>query len=220
MAKSEVERERKSLAGGFDSVFWRQLLGSPSPERSPPPPYYPYMSHPRSFQPLKLVIGCLFKDAYTLESVAAVLEKKLGKADFKLPAFSFHFSSYYEKEMGEPLWRSWIGFESLIKPSDISSVKKCCYEIEKKEMVEGKRQINLDPGFLSLHNFILTSFKNFAHRIPLGKSVYGDLTLVYSEKEGFKTLPWTYPDYKTDAFLKFLSQIRKKYRIQIRNKSF
>ena len=35
-------------------------------------------------------------------------------------------------------------------------------------------------------------------------------------KKGFKTLEWTYPDYASDAVLKFLTQVRQKYLADIR----
>ncbi len=175
------------------------------------------MSHPHSFECIKLVVGCLFKDHHCFSTAQKDLKEKFGNIDFKSPLFPFDFTSYYEGEMGRNLWRAWIGFERLVKPSEIPAIKTYCYEVEKKLILGEKRQINLDPGFLSFHNFILTSFKNFTHRIPLEKGVYADLTLVYNEKEGFKKLPWTYPDYNTQSFLKFLCEIRKKYKMQMSN---
>jgi hypothetical protein len=64
--------------------------------------------------------------------------------------------------------------------------------------------------------FILATGKEYSHRIYIGKGIYADLTLMYSKKDGFKTLPWTYPDYASESMISFLSKVRDKYLLDLK----
>ena len=76
--------------------------------------------------------------------------------------------------------------------------------------MQGRRRVNLDPGYLLLERFVLASGKNFTHRIYIGQGIYADLTLMF-QKGAFRTLPWTYPDYAARDMQSFLTQVRRKY---------
>ncbi len=172
------------------------------------------MASPKNFPVSKLVVGFLYKEESFLNGALIELEKLYGTIDMKSKTSDFNHSSYYEDELGSGIKRCWVSFEKLIQAEKISDIKHCCGNIEIQFSNSQKRNINIDPGMLSQNNFILTSFKNFAHRIPLHNGVYADLTLYYKEKKGFLELPWTYPDYKSPDFLKFLSFARERYRMQ------
>ena len=60
--------------------------------------------------------------------------------------------------------------------------------------IEGKRIINIDPGYLATEKVVVASTKNFTHRIYIGKGIYGDLQLM-RQKGVYAAMPWTYPDY-------------------------
>ncbi|MBI2609283.1 MAG: DUF4416 family protein [Deltaproteobacteria bacterium] len=160
-------------------------------------------------------MGFIYKEDISLDEILRNLTHFHKEIDMKSPIISFNHSSYYEEEMGENLKRLWVSFENLIDPENISSIKLEVRKIEEMWTQKKQRTVNIDPGILSLNNFILTSFKNYTHRVPLTQGVYADLTLIYDDKKGFKNLEWTYPDYKSEAFLNFLSHVRKKYKIQL-----
>jgi hypothetical protein len=69
--------------------------------------------------------------------------------------------------------------------------------------------VNIDPGLLSEERFILATGKNFTHRIYLKDGIYADLTLIY-QQEGFKSLPWTFPDHQDPKLLHYLNMLRQK----------
>lgn len=72
------------------------------------------------------------------------------------------------------------------------------------------RQVNLDPGVMSLHNLMLLTTKNFAHRVPLKDGIYIEVTLLWQKSE-FQDLPWTYPDFKSAEYKTILKKIRTMY---------
>jgi hypothetical protein len=89
-------------------------------------------------------------------------------------------------------------------------------EIEKVFSEEGKRSINIDPGYMLMSRFVLATGKDFTHRVYLGKGIYADLTLIFKRGE-FQTLSWTYPDYADTIMLQHLTGVRNKYISDLKN---
>ena len=174
------------------------------------------MSRPQPPKPAKLVIGLFTKHKALFEPVVTNLSERFGEIDTISRWFSFSYTDYYEKEMGAPLFRRMISFKRLIPQEALAAIKLSTNEIEAVYGQDGKRQINIDPGYLLLERFVLATGKNYTHRIFIGSGIYADLTLIYS-KGDFRTLPWTYPDYASQDIMGFLTNVRKKYNIDLKN---
>ncbi len=83
-------------------------------------------------------------------------------------------------------------------------------EIEDAFSLNGKRRINLDPGYLTLAKIVLVSTKNYSHRIYLKKGIYGEVTLIYYKEYGtFKPNLYTYRDYQDKAHIDVFMQARE-----------
>jgi hypothetical protein len=135
--------------------------------------------------------------------------------DLVSPWLPFDFTSYYEPEMGAPLFRRIFVFKPLIAQEDLPAVKIRTNRLENDHAEGERRRINIDPGYLLLEKFVLATGKNFAHRIYIGQGIYADLTLTYT-KGAFQTLPWTYPDYASAEIRQFLLQVRHKYSMDLK----
>ncbi len=161
--------------------------------------------------PVKLVMGILAKDREWLGRAREELGGVFGRTDIESPTVPFDFTDYYAGEMGgRSLTRQWVGFESLVVPDGLAGIKLKTNLLEQELSQEGKRPVNLDPGYVNDSRLVLATTKDFAHRIYLGSGIYGEVTLVY--KEGtFRALEWTYPDYKTPEALAFLEKARTLY---------
>jgi len=122
----------------------------------------------------------------------------------------FDYTTYYQQEMGTPLFRRLLAFKSLIEQLQLAAVKLSTNRLEDRYTRGGRRRVNIDPGYLLYERFVLASGKNFSHRIYIGHRIYADLTLIY-QRGGFEKLPWTYPDYADRPILSFLEQVRQKY---------
>ena len=168
------------------------------------------MSIPKSPKPAKLVTGLFMKEKSLILPVITELIEKISHIDMISPWLPFDYTSYYEFEMGAPLFRRVLAFKPLIKQSFLSKIKIITNKIEKKYSKNNKRLINIDPGYMLYERFVLATGKNYAHRIYVGMGIYADLTLIY-QKGSFKKLPWTYPDYSEKNMLTYLEMVRKKY---------
>ncbi|MEO0130751.1 MAG: DUF4416 family protein [candidate division WOR-3 bacterium] len=168
------------------------------------------MGEIRTPQKVKVVVGYITQDVNLIEEVDKILFPFLGEGDLKSEVIDFNFTAYYKEEMGENLKRQWVSYKNLVMPDFLPDLKIKTNEIEDKFKENGKRRINIDPGILTLNNFILATTKNYAHRIYLRKGIYAEVTLIYQNKK-FNNLYWTYPDYQKDFFHNFLLKVRKIY---------
>lgn len=130
------------------------------------------------------------------------------------PPLPWNFSAHYREELGPSIKRRFIFFKDLFDTGTLADIKIKTNEIEGAFSVDGRRLVNLDPGYITLAKIVLASTKNYSHRINLGKGIYGEVTLIYVEKEGtFKPHLFTYRDYQEkssiDMFLDARARLRK-----------
>ena len=168
------------------------------------------MSLPRPPQAAKLVVGLFMSQRGLIDPVTERLSQTFGAIDIISPWFDFNHTDYYEPEMGKPLFRRLLVFAELIQQGDLADIKLKTNAIEDDFARNGRRTVNIDPGYLLRERFVLASGKNFSHRIYIGRGIYADLTLLYT-KGNFLTLEWTYPDYAEPCMREFLQLVRKKY---------
>lgn len=171
----------------------------------------------RSHEPVKLIIGFIFKEEKVLNKAEAILERRNGRIDFQSQNLPFDYTDYYNKEMGQGLKRKFISFKKLILPSSLPEIKIISNAIEKKLSPAKARLINIDPGYLNLSKLILASTKDYSHRIYLNKGIFAEITLFYQNKT-FQPWSWTYPDYKTGEYARIFNHIREIYAEQIKLK--
>ncbi|MBI5144696.1 MAG: DUF4416 family protein [Candidatus Omnitrophica bacterium] len=175
------------------------------------------MGQAKKHQPVKLIIGFIFREESVMSKVEALLKRYFGKIDFASESLSFAHTNYYTPEFGGSLKKKFISFQKLVLPERLSVIKRITNSIEKKFSSQGQRLINLDPGYLDLGKLVLASTKDYKHRIYLNKGIYAEITLYY-EKNTFKPWDWTYPDYRTPEYINIFNRIREIYAQQIKDK--
>jgi hypothetical protein len=173
------------------------------------------MSKPNTAEPVKLVFSVFATEVARLNETIIILSNAYGQPDFISAVIPFDYTSYYCAEMGETLVRRFLTMEKLIRPEELPDIKLATNEIENKSALDSRRQVNIDPGYISKAHLILATGKAYTHRPYLRDGIYADLTLVYQGKK-FCSLPWTYPDYADEKQLLMLSKIRAKYLVQLK----
>jgi hypothetical protein len=155
-----------------------------------------------------LITGVIYSPLADIETVQRMLALRLGDIETVSDKFPFDQTDYYTDEMGRGLTRIFCVFNGLYQREFLVDAKLISYELEKEHAQDSRRVVNIDPGIVSLENFILSTFKNYYHRIYLGKGVYGEVTRYYM-KNAFRELPWTYPDYRKDTVKAFFGRVRE-----------
>lgn len=162
-------------------------------------------------RPAKLFCGLI---GHSFDEPIEELTKQFGKVESRRDPIPFSYTNYYKDEMGENLIRDWIVFKKLIEEENIGNIKIFTCEIERKLSINNRRTVNIDPGYVNLSRVILTSTKDYSHRIYLGKGILAEVTLIYKQKK-FTPLPWTYPDYRDN--IDFFQKIRELYANSLSN---
>ncbi|MDP8242683.1 MAG: DUF4416 family protein [Candidatus Hinthialibacter antarcticus] len=143
---------------------------------------------------VKPIFGVLYKDPAVFAQVVQRIENHFGPADFFSAEHPFVETEYYQEEMGPDLIRRYFSLQPLIYPDALVHMKHLSNQWEEEFSADGKRAINLDPGYIHGAKLVLASCKNFSHRVYLGRGVYGEVTMRFENGE-FTRLPWTYQDY-------------------------
>ncbi|MDA8425168.1 MAG: DUF4416 family protein [Treponema sp.] len=178
------------------------------------------MGSPRLFPGARLVLAILSQagDTEALERsgpLLPALEARFGVADYFSSGLGFPWTDYYADELGPAILRSFLSFPLLVDPSTLTSIKTWTNELEGRFSSGTRRRFNLDPGLLSLGNFVLATTKGRSHRIALSEGIYAELTLMY-ENGGFRSLPWTYADWRSPEYGAVLLELRSRLKLELR----
>ncbi len=173
------------------------------------------MGTAREPQPVKLIVSLFAGEERLLAQAIAALHQLFGPLDFESDLLPFDHTDYYTPEFGPGLQRRIVAFERLIAPASLPAIKRQTNELEWSLAQEGKRRVNIDPGYVSLGKMVLATTKDHAHRLYLDQGIYGEVTLTYQQGR-FRPWPWTYPDYASEAYCALFGRIREQYKEQLR----
>ena len=175
------------------------------------------MSRPHAPVSAKLVVSALSADWPAVrQPVFAALQERFGPVEIVYPALPFAHTAYYNDELGAPITRLLLAFARLLPQDALGPAKLFANALEERlARPDGRRLVNLDPGLVTCERFVLATGKNYTHRIYLGQGIFGDLTLVF-QAGSWQTLPWTFPDYAAPDLLARLTDVRCRYRRDLR----
>ena len=163
----------------------------------------------------KAIFGFIYASEDIYQKTKKNILKKYGNMDFESGPLEFNFTEYYQEETGTNLKRRFISLKNLINPDQIKDIKIAMIKLENKYAILKKRRINIDPGYINEAKLVLSTTKDFSHRIYLSDKIFAEVTLLYANK-AFRNLPWTFPAYRTKSYKKIFLTIRDLYKEQIR----
>jgi len=146
-----------------------------------------------------------------LELALKRIEEEFGGIEEVSKEFYFPFlENYYGKEMGRPLKKVYLSLKGLKDKGELVEVKLKSIEIEKELSQEGKRTVNLDPGYVDESQLILASHKRRGARVYLGRGIYTEIELLFVYGD-FRPIYWTYKDYRHPEVRAFFKKVRKSF---------
>jgi len=166
------------------------------------------MGDPHAPEKALLFVAALFSLREKFSAVLPLMEERFGKALLVSPEIAWNHSHYYEEELGKPIIRQFIFFPGFFDPLSLPDVKLETNTIETSYRGNGRRSINLDPGYLMRSRVVLASSKDYSHRIYLGKGIYGEVALYYKGNR-YNPFPYTYYDYKDPLCLSIFEAARE-----------
>ncbi len=170
------------------------------------------MAIPRTGEAALFFTGILAAGRGELALAAEVLAGEFGPAFLGSAVWRFTQTDYYVRELGPEPLRAFLAWPGFFDTAGLAERKLITnrMEIELARRLGGglPRPVNLDPGYLTPAKLILASAKNFAHRIHLRDGIYAEATLLYGKGE-FRSLPWTFPDYRAERYHGFFLAMRR-----------
>ncbi|MBW2984684.1 DUF4416 family protein [Candidatus Woesearchaeota archaeon] len=157
---------------------------------------------------MKLLIAVMYSDKETCDKAVAELKNLFGDIDSESPGYNFNFTTYYEKEMGAGLKKKFISFKKTTTNEELAEIRTATGKIEDKFRINGKRTINIDPGYISKEGVFMASLKNRQFKTGIGDGIFLHKILGFEHGKIIE-FNHTFADYKLkqnqDFFLKVIS---------------
>lgn len=162
--------------------------------------------------------GVLYHPEVPLDSVLGRLDERFGTRQFEYGPVPFSWSDYYTKEMGGSLEKYYYSYQTGIDRATLPDIKRYTNSLESSfSDPDGKRRVNIDPGYVARDKVVLATTKDFYHRLYLADGIFGEVTLHYRRGK-FRYFSWTYPDFRDPEVMRFLERIRAPLVKAIRDK--
>ncbi|MCL1946954.1 MAG: DUF4416 family protein [Chitinivibrionia bacterium] len=138
----------------------------------------------------------MFCDNILYEKALDFLKIELGETAKLVENIDFSKETdYYDGEMGENIKKTYIVFKNPMEREFLSRLKIKTNEFEQNFAKNKKRQINLDPGYITKDKFVLASAKDYFHRISIGDGIFAEVTVHFAANDKIRRFSWTYADY-------------------------
>jgi len=166
------------------------------------------MGKPRIPTKALLFTGILYSNQMWYLKAIEHLEGKFGEIAMYSPPIPWDFSEYYKDELGDNIIRRFVFFKNLIEQEQIAEIKIITNQIETLLASGNKRNVNIDPGYLTLAKIILASTKDYSHRIYLKDGIYAEVSVIY-KKNRFLPHINTYKDFQDERYMEIFLSARK-----------
>jgi len=155
-----------------------------------------------------LFIATLYSDEGVYRRAKERLIRDFGELSFESERLPWIHSEYYRDELGWPITRRFVAFKKGFDTGAIRDIKLATNALEDAFSVEGRRKINLDPGYITEAKVVLATTKNYPHRIYLGSGIFAEVTLFYTGGR-YRSHRFTYRDYGTPEYLAVFHRMRE-----------
>ncbi|HEX7894320.1 MAG TPA: DUF4416 family protein [Terriglobales bacterium] len=166
----------------------------------------------QSHRPVLLIMAAFSRYAEALDWARGTAEEAWGEAALVSERFAHRETNYYEATMGPDLLKTFLAFESLIDPAELTLCKETSNQWEVDYQRLGRhpepRPLNLDPGYLTEAKLVLATTKDRDHRLYLDRGIYAENTLFFHQGK-WQPRPWTYPDYLRADYHQFFVRCRE-----------
>jgi hypothetical protein len=141
-----------------------------------------------------------------LDRSLAVLTERYGQIKSQSEEYDFTFTDYYEREFGKNLRKKLFVFEKQIQKQDLVLIREETGDIERAFSIASKRQINIDPGYISTTELVLATKKGKDFKENLGHGIFAHRVLGFKHGE-IISFKHTFADYRLEKNLEFFRKI-------------
>lgn len=171
---------------------------------------------PKKIVPVLGFLGLIFSPAWKPEALIRQLSECFGPLGMTSSVFDFEFTSYYQTEMGPGLSRLFCAMPRLVPADALLQVKEKARRLEAGLSREGRRTVNIDPGYLDAFKVVLLSDKYSGRKIYLGQGCYADVTLRFSSGT-WQAVERAFPDFCDSRYGGYFLGLRAAYLDEMRH---
>ncbi|MFC1704924.1 DUF4416 family protein [Nanoarchaeota archaeon] len=157
---------------------------------------------------MKLLIAIMYSDKEASDKAVDELKKQFGDIDGESSEYDFNFTDYYEKESGKNLEKRFLSFKKTITNEELSKIRIETAKIEDNFKVDGKRTVNIDPGYISNEGVFMASLKHKPFKEDIGNNVFLHKILGF-EDDKIIEFNHTFADYKVKENQEFFIRLKK-----------
>ena len=170
---------------------------------------------------VKLFVSLLTAEEALVPACLDALSLLYGPVDHLTDPAPWTATDYYQDEMGAGLSRYFAFFERTADPGVLPALKHAALLLEERFSITVSsrrcRRINLDPGYLTEAKVVLSSTKDYSHRVYIGDGLYAETTLQYRGGR-YRPSGITYPDYREDGTIELFMHMRKMLRQKLKER--
>ena len=155
-----------------------------------------------------LFLAVMYNDDGVLTEALAEIEKHFSAVFFKMRYYDFDFTDYYKDEFGDNLKKTVFVLDPKIMKEDLVDIKMLCSQIEGDFSKEGKRSINIDPGYFNQEEVVLASFKGKDFKEELEDGVFAHKVLEF-DGNAANDPPHTFADFKSKDVHDFFLNMKR-----------
>ena len=165
---------------------------------------------------VKQITGLLYptEEIDLLEWSRGILTESYGPIQRESARYPFSYTDYYA-DIAPQLTRVFFSFAGLKGVCGLPDWKLTAVGCELASGVNGRRRVNIDPGYIDGARLALASTKDNAQRVYLCKGIYAEITLC-RKKQGWQSFSYTFPDFASGLYDSFLELVRGDWRNEIR----
>ncbi|MCA1927987.1 MAG: DUF4416 family protein, partial [Calditerrivibrio sp.] len=89
-----------------------------------------------------------------IDDPVSLVENFFGEVFDRTETIDFSHTDYYEKEFGGDLKKIFLAHRVTYQPDKLVEFKLRALEIEDRFKCEGKRKLNLDPGYVAIEKVV------------------------------------------------------------------
>ncbi len=170
------------------------------------------MGQPAPHSPALRILAAFSRHEAALAWARQRAVAEFGPVAMESPVFRFDQTDYYRATMGEGLRKVFLAFEKPYALDETVETKLATNRWEEQYAAGHRhaepRPLNLDPGYLTLGKLVLSSTKDFAHRVYLARGIYAEVTLFFRHGR-WEHHDFTFADYRRADYQAFFTRCRE-----------
>jgi len=169
----------------------------------------------KNIVPVLGFLGLIFSERWKPGDVLQELSRRFGPLGLVSRVMNFEFTAYYLSEMGSDLSRLFCEIPGLVPADALVQIKTTARLFEAELSVNGKRTVNIDPGYVDAFKVVLLSDKYSGRKVYLGQGCYADVTLTFSSGT-WQAGKRAFPDFQDGRYTPYFMKLREKYLEQMK----